>query len=388
MLRLNRAALEFMRMYSRAVAVLVLFASLAVAQTKPVQTRPAPPSGVPTGVPSGLPTDVPTDPLQHQRHDDDDELPPASAASVPPDSPVITIEGICDRSSETAASGRTSAPATTPECKTIVTKAQFEKLVEALNPQMAGPARRQLAESYPRLLVFADKARELGLDQDPHFADAMRFVSMQILTQHLTLYFEEQAAKISDSDIDAYYKTNAIRFEREEMLRIFVPKQKRQEKTVSGERSSSTADSPMLAVAEKIRSRAAAGEDFLQLQKEAFEAANIASGSPSVGTGKIAAIGLPIDHRGVFEMEPGQVSAIIADSSGYYIYKVVSKEKVPLAQASREIRKSIVSDRVQDATASLGKSIKSEFDQKYFGATRARHSDQSAAKPGNGPPPK
>jgi hypothetical protein len=114
---------------------------------------------------------------------------------------------------------------------------------------------------------------------------------------------------------------------------------------------------------------------------------SISSGSPNVRTGKIAAVGLPLDHQKVFAMEPGQVSDIIADPSGYYIYKVVSKEKVPLAQASKEIRRSMASERVQDATTSLGKSIKSELDQTYFGAIpRAGHpSGQITSKPGDGP---
>jgi hypothetical protein len=342
------------------VVTIALFTSLALAQT----------SAIP-------PSDVPSGPPEHQRHDDDDEPPPASAASVPPDSPIITIEGMCDHPGST-----------TSVCKTIVTKAQFETLVEALNPQMAATARHQLAESYPRMLLFADKARELGLDHDPRFTEALRFASIQLLTQRLNRYFEEQASSISDSEVEKYYKENAIKFERGELLRIFVPKQTGQaQKTVSGDRSSAATDSSMLAVAEKIRARAAAGEDFQQLQKEAFAAANIASGSPNVSTGKIAAVGLPLSHQKVFEMEPGQVSDVIAESSGYYIYKVVSKQMVPLAQASKEIRKSIASQRVQDVTASLIKAIKPELDPMYFGESPGsrRHSGSKTPKPGDEP---
>jgi hypothetical protein len=269
-----------------------------------------------------------------------------------------------------------------------VTKAQFETLVEALNPQMPAPARRQLAESYPRLLLFANKARELGLDQDPGFAEAMRFASIQLLTQRLNRYFEQQASSISDSDVEKYYKANVVKFERAELLRIFVPKQTRQgQNAASGGHSSTAIDSPMLTVAEKIQARAAAGEDFQQLQKEAFEAASISSGSPNVSTGKIAAVGLPLNHQKVFEMEPGQVSDVIADPSGYYIYKVVLKQMVPLAQASKEIRKWMASQRVQDATASLTKSSKSELDPLYFGASpgTSRFSGQRASKPGDEP---
>jgi hypothetical protein len=388
MLGLNHLALACMRMYYSAVTV-ALFTYLALAQTSPTQR-----------------SDVPSDQPEHQRHEDDDEPPPASAASVLPDSPVITIEGICDYPASAASSGGargqessavdlakmesdgSSASSTTSACKTIVTKAQFEKLVDALNPQMPATARRQLAESYPRLLLFAKKAHELGLDQDPRFAETMRFASTQLLTQTLNRYFEEQASNISDSDVEKYYKVNAVKFERAELLRIFIPKQTRQaQNAASGEHSSTAIDSPVLTVAEKIQARAAAGEDFQQLQKEAFEATSISSGSPKVSTGKIAAVRLPLNHQRVFEMEPGQVSDLIADPSGYYIYKVVSKQMVPLAQASKEIRKLIASDRVQDATASLTKSIKTELDQMYFGASPGtdHSSRQRLSKPGDEP---
>jgi hypothetical protein len=378
----------FMRMHYCAVTV-ALFTSLALAQTSPTPR-----------------SDVPLDPPEHHRHDDD-ELPPATAASVPPDSPVITIEGMCDYASGTTRSsgqgggqetsvaavakkesGDSSAASTTSACKTIVTKAQFENLVKALNPQMPATVRRQLAESYPHMLLFANKARELGLDQDARFAESMRFASMQLLTQRLNRYFEEQASSISDLDVEKYYKANAIKFERAELLRIVVPKQARQgQKTVSGEHSNPAIDSPMPAVAEKIHTRAAAGEDFQQLQKEAFEAAGMSSGSPKVSTGRIAPAGLPLNHQKVFEMEPGQVSDVIAEPSGYYIYKVVSKQMVPLAQASKKIRTWISSERVQDATASLNKSIKTELDQMYFGISTGtgRPSTQRVSKPGEEP---
>ena len=363
-----------MRIYYLAVAV-AFFASLA-----PGQSSTMPQSAVPTGQP------------EHQRHDDDDEPPPSTAASIPPERPIITIEGICDHTSGAAAGrgqekpGKSSDGSSTPECKTIVTKAQFEKLVEALNPQMPATARRQLAESYPRLLLFAQKARELGLDRDPRFAESMRFASLQLLTQRLNRHLEEQASNISEADVEKYYKENAIKFERDELLRIFVPKQTRPpQKEVSGGHSGAAVDSPMLTVAEKIQARAAAGEDFQQLQKDAFEAAGIPSGSPRVSMGTIAAVGLPLNHQKVFAMEPGQVSGIIADPSGYYIYKVVSKQMVPLAQASQEIRRSITSQRVQDATASLNNSINSELDPMYFGASAGSPSGRKIPKPGNDP---
>jgi hypothetical protein len=285
-------------------------------------------------------------------------------------------QGMATRDPGRQESAGSPAPSTAPGCKTIVTKAQFEKLVDALNSQMSASARRRIAESYPGLLLFADKARELGLDQDPRFAEMNR-------------YFEQQASHISDADVEQYYKENAIRFEHAELLRIFIPKHPQLSRTTaSGEESSTTIDSPMQRVAEKIHARAAAGEDFQQLQKEAFEAVGIASESPNVSMGKMAATRLPLNHQKVFELEPGGVSDVIADPSGYYIYKAVSKQLVPLSQASKEIRKSIVSQRVQDSTAALNKSIKSELNEMYFGASPrpGRRSGQTTT--GDEPPVK
>jgi hypothetical protein len=217
----------------------------------------------------------------------------------------------------------------------------------------------------------------------------MQYASLQVLMQSLNRYFEQQASKISDADVEQYYKENTIRFEQAELLRIFVPKQPRLSQTpASGEKSSTTIDSPMRPVAEKIHARAAAGQDFQQLQKEAFAAAGIASESPTVSMGKMAATRLPLNHQKVLELEPGEVSEVIADPSGYYIYKAVSKQMVPLVQASQQIRKSIVSARVQDATAALNKSIKSELNPMYFGALAGpgRRSGQTIS--GNEPPAK
>jgi hypothetical protein len=89
-------------------------------------------------------------------------------------------------------------------------------------------------------------------------------------------------------------------------------------------------------------------------------------------------------------MEPGQVSDVIPDPNGYYIYKLVSKQMVPLAQASKKIRTSIASERVQNATASLNKSIKGELNHMYFGVSpgTGRSSPQRVSKPGDETPAK
>src|SRR6266498_652434 len=60
-----------------------------------------------------------------------------SSSTVAPDAPVITVQGLCEKPA-----GLSSNPA---DCKTLVTKAEFEKLT---GPNMAPAQRKALADQY------------------------------------------------------------------------------------------------------------------------------------------------------------------------------------------------------------------------------------------------
>src|SRR5579871_6420167 len=65
-----------------------------------------------------------------------------TSASVPPDAPVITVNGVCPAQPKTTAAAKgtaAQAPATktsAADCKTVNTKAQFEELADALSPKV------------------------------------------------------------------------------------------------------------------------------------------------------------------------------------------------------------------------------------------------------------
>src|SRR5581483_4552551 len=62
------------------------------------------------------------------------ELPgPAADTKVAPEAPVITIQGFCDKSKAAA------------DCKTVITRAEFEKIVNALQPNMPKQQQKALA---------------------------------------------------------------------------------------------------------------------------------------------------------------------------------------------------------------------------------------------------
>ena len=72
---------------------------------------------------------------------------------------MITIPGICDKP---AADKAAPAQPNAADCKTVVTRAEFEQLMEAVAPTIAPPARKQLATQYGMALVMVHKAHEMG----------------------------------------------------------------------------------------------------------------------------------------------------------------------------------------------------------------------------------
>src|SRR5258708_4672720 len=105
------------------------------------------------------------------------QAPPAdTSAAVPPEAAVITVVGVCpEQSKPAAAKGAAAKPATaakTPsaktspaDCKTVITKAQFEELAKALIPNVTPQAKKQLAGVLPRFIGMSSEARKRGLDK-------------------------------------------------------------------------------------------------------------------------------------------------------------------------------------------------------------------------------
>jgi hypothetical protein len=139
----------------------------------------------------------------------------AEAAKVAPDAPVITINGSCDNPPADKAAD--------PNCKTVITRAEFEKILDAVQPNMPPRVRRQFAMRYTSVLVMAQKAQAMGLDQGPKFDDRMKLARMQILSQAFNQAVQEKAGQVSDQDIEDYYHSKPADYEEADLQRIVVP---------------------------------------------------------------------------------------------------------------------------------------------------------------------
>ncbi|HEY7617948.1 MAG TPA: peptidyl-prolyl cis-trans isomerase, partial [Terriglobales bacterium] len=342
----------------------LLLASLALGQAAPTRT----PKAAPKSAAAGTATKAA-------------KAPTKETSGIAPQTPVITITGVCDTPA-------TKAAKASSDCKTVITKAQFEDIANALQPNMNAVTKRRLADVYPKVLVLAQAARKRGLENDPKFKQVLQFARMQILAQQLSQSVKEDADKVPEEEIAKYYKDNTSTFEQAELMRLYIPKDKQREPV--GDNKEDTAkqgeaqkadEEAMKKEADSLQSRAAGGEDFDKLQKEAFDVAGVKGAPPTTKIGKLTRSELPVNHRSVVDLNAGQVSQVLAEPNGYYIYKVVAKQTKPLDQAHDQIRASLAQKRMQDAMESIQEKAKTDLNESYFGAAAT-----PAAGPGGTPP--
>lgn len=336
---------------------------------------------------------APPPPQPAQAEAENEAKPPAdTSASVPATAAVITINGVCAAQPKTtaAAKGATAKPAaatktTTADCKTIITKAEFEKLAAALAPNTTPQQKKQLAGVLPRIIAMSTEAKKEGLDKTPQYDETVKFVKMQVLTNQLQRKVQEEAADISPAEIEKYYKEHPDQFEQYNVDRIFVPRTKQVEaeaneaadekmtddqkkaKEAAEKAKTDEAEQAMTKLADELRAKAAAGEDMTKLQKEAFDAAGMKIESPTVNLPSVRRTGLPPAHAAIFDLKPGDVSQVISDSGGHYIYKMNSKTEMTLDQAKNEIKGKMQNDRMREKMEKLNGSYKVDTNEAYFG---------------------
>ena len=372
-------------MHLRSLAILLL-CSLAVGQAVPSS------SSKPAEKPATAPAAA-----------DKSDKTTAEGKSVAPSAAVITIDGVCDTPAATAKT--VPAAKSKAACKTVITRAQFEDLASALQPNMNPAMKRRLADVYPKMLVMAYEARKRGLENDPKYKQVLQFARLQILSQELSKSLKEESDKVPEADIAKYYKDNATAFQQADLKRLFVPKDKQgetgenaaedadeaqpeqksaqkpdqkapeqkatEQKSADAEAQKKADEEALKKEADTIHTRAAAGEDFDKLQKEAFETASIKGTPPSTSVGKLTSSEVPVNHRAIFDLKPGDVSDVITEPNGYYIYKVVSKGTKPLDQARDQIRATLAQQKMQDTVQKIQDEAKTTLNEAYFAAPAA-----------------
>lgn len=351
--------------------VLLLLGGLAYGQaTAPPAPAPSP-SNKPSQPSAAAPNATPAAPAPPAA-----PTPPAPEIKVAPTDPVITLKGFCD---DPAKQG--------DACRTVITREQFDKVVDAVQPGLPQPMRRTLATRYAQALMMSMAAAKKGLDKTPHYDEMMQIMRMQVLSQAFNNNLREEAGKISDSDLEKYYNDHQRDYDQATVLRIFVPKSKQdkappptvnkagvklteKEKQAATEAREKAGEAAMKKLADSLEPRAAKGEDFDKLQKEAYLAAGLKATPATTKVDKVRRNTLPPAHSAAFDLKPGEVSPVFSDASGHTIYKMVSKQTLALDAVKTDIHNTMAAKRYSEAMQAYQLGTNMDLSEAYFGPAR------------------
>jgi hypothetical protein len=238
---------------------------------------------------------------------------------------------------------------------------------------MAPAAKKQLATRYVTVLLLANKAHELGLDQGPEFDEQMYIARLQLLAREASQTIQREASNIPESEISSYYQQHAADYKTISFQRIFVPKQKSIE-PAGGEAANAPelqqkreqSEMKMKQEADKLHQRATAGEDFAKLQQEAYDVAGMKVGTINVKAENMRKASIPPGDAAVFDLKPGEISQVFTDNGGYQIYKVEEIKDLPLASVHDEILRTLQAQNTKKAFDDIQASAKTTLDEAYF----------------------
>ncbi len=292
------------------------------------------------------------------------------SSSLPLSASVITIRGLCPDVSTAFITSISRNP-----CQSEISREAFEKLSTALQADSPA-AKRQLAETLTRLLVMAHQGNQWELDKKEHFQEKLEFSRMQLLSEEVMRAIHGKATEVPEKDIEDYYQQHRSSFERATFDRVLVPTAKQaavrdhtaktESKPDAGKNAAPITEEALAEEADTLQHRAASGEDFTKLQQAAYDAAAVKAEIPEVRLDDMRRAGLPTAHLAVFDLQPGQVSSVISDSTGHYIYKLISEDVIPLKDATPEIQTVLQKQRANDILKQLQNSASAELNPSYF----------------------
>jgi len=254
-----------------------------------------------------------------------------------------------------------------------VTREEFEALVNGMNPNMVKGERQVLANNYGKALALALEATRRGLDQDPRLQAQLRYSRLIMLANATSKELYMDALASPDEDAEKYYAVHKPLFERFTFDRIYVPLEKRSAGALDAHGTTTSVEArgddlhekEMKELAEQVYSRALAGEDFDKLQKEVFKTAEIGT-EPNIKVEDLRRGDLSDVQNVVFDLEPGKISSLLVDQTGYFIYKLVSRTVPPFDIVKQQVTVRMQNDKSAEGIKRIEKLSKAEVNGAYF----------------------
>jgi hypothetical protein len=284
--------------------------------------------------------------------------------NVPPNAPVVTLHGVCPKDVASAKTASTKADS----CETVITKEQFNRMLSGMNlaAQISNPAAmRSFAEGYSQLLALASEAEKVGVENDPRFQELMRIARIRALADSYRHSLDEKYSNPSQQEIEAYYNENISKYDSFKVDRIIVP-------SINPSRTPAARaenDKKVQQLANDIRERAARGEEMQKLQDEVYKTLALPS-PPKADLGMKRRGSLPVAiEKDMLALKPGEVTKLETEMSGFNIYKLRSRDTIPVEYVKAEIVRDLHQKNLEVAIKAVTGNIHPELNEQFFGST-------------------
>jgi hypothetical protein len=280
---------------------------------------------------------------------------PPTPVDLPPDTPVVTLKGVCDPAKKSESQ----------DCKTVITRGQMDKIVAQMAPRAPEAFQPQVAIKYVRTLAAAKLAEDRKLENNPTVAAELEKQTplgrRQVLAKAFYRQMEEHAENPTLAELEQYYAEHVSEFDEGEVWRLSIPK------SVFSQRGGRLDPRMVKAELDGLRSRAAAGFDFDQLQVQAYTDLDIKQTPPMTRLTMARRSSMPSDQAEVFNLQPGEITPVIDSYTNLVILKLVSKHTASFDSVTPEIRTGLKPALLKREIQSASESVSAEFNLQYLG---------------------
>jgi parvulin-like peptidyl-prolyl isomerase len=251
------------------------------------------------------------------------------------------------------------------------TKADIDFLVENLAPQaqqaLATQGRKPLGDQYATIVMLAQQARTLHLDQSPAFKRQLALQEQQLEAKAAYEEINKQV-QVTPADVQQYYTAHTSEYDQIMLRQIVVRKRATDTPAAAGKPPASTGPGlpPEEAKtrAEAIRKELAAGTDVKKVI-ENFKSPGdiIIDAEPhTVRRGSMR----PEMEELAFALKPGEVSKTFDVPQAVVLFQVTEHGRVELKDVTPEIERSLRQQKVEAAMAEVKKKTTLWMDDQYF----------------------
>lgn len=287
----------------------------------------------------------------------------AAEAAMPPSATVITIHGAC--TTHTPAKGAAAAK----DCTTRVSKKEFDTLLNMVMPPNQPPTpqmRRTLAQRYVELLAIADAAQKAGVEKSPEY----QLLRLRGLAEAYQRELDLKYKKLPPSEAEAYYNQHKGDFESATLRRLYIPKADPAKPKATAEEKVAFAKKAE-EIGNEMQQRANKGEDMDALEKDAYSKLGLTITPPSTQIGPVRKGALPAaTDKQIFALAKGGTYKD-DEPTAVIIYKVESKETLPLDKVKDEIARTLERQKMDSTMKSITSAVKADYNDNYFGPATA-----------------